>query len=158
MAKVNINILGIRDLKWTAIGEFNSDEDCIYYYIYSCGQELLRRKGVVIIVNKRVWNAVLECNFKNYRIISVHFQGKLFNITVTHLSLKDDAEKVLHSICQNLENSTVTKGLEKVSFHSNPKERQCQRMIKLPHNCTHLSSVQSLSHVWLFVTPWIAAR
>ena len=54
MAKVNINILGIRDLKWTAIGEFNSDEDCIYYYIYSCGQELLRRKGVVIIVNKRV--------------------------------------------------------------------------------------------------------
>ena len=54
MARVNMDILGIGELKWTAMGEFNSDEGCIYYYIYSCGQELLRRKGVVIIVNKRV--------------------------------------------------------------------------------------------------------
>ena len=53
--------------------------------------------------------------------------------------LKDDAVKVLHSICQHLENSAVATGLEKVSFHSNPKERQCQRMLKLPHNCTHLT-------------------
>ena len=75
---MNVNILEISELKWAGMGEFNSDDLYIYYY----GQESLRRKGVVIIVNKRDWNAVLECNFKNYRIISVHFQGKSFNITV----------------------------------------------------------------------------
>ena len=65
MARVNINILGIRDLKWTGMGEFNSDD----HYIYYCGQEFLRRNGVAIIVNKRVRNAVLECSFKNDRMI-----------------------------------------------------------------------------------------
>ena len=78
MAKVNINILGISELKWTGMGEFNSDDHYIYYY----GQESLRRNGVAIIVNKRVRNAVLGCNLKNDRMISVHFQGKPFNITV----------------------------------------------------------------------------
>ena len=69
MARVNINILGIRELKWTGIGEFNSD----YHYVYYCGQESLRRNGVAIMVNKRVWNAVLGWNLKNYRRISVRF-------------------------------------------------------------------------------------
>ena len=79
VARVNINILGISELKWTGMGEFNSDD----HYIYYCGQESLRRNGVAIIVNKRVQNAVvLGCNLKNNRIISVHFQGKPFNITV----------------------------------------------------------------------------
>ena len=78
MARVNINILGIRELKWTGMGEFNSDD----HYIYYCGQESLRRNGVAIIVNKRVQNAVLGCNLKNNRMISVHFQDKPFNITV----------------------------------------------------------------------------
>ena len=78
MARVNIDILGINELKWTGMGEFNSD----YHYIYYCGQESLRRNGVAIIVNKRVWNAVLGCNLKNDRMISVHFQGKPFSITV----------------------------------------------------------------------------
>ena len=78
MARVNINILGISELKWTGMGEFNSDN----HYIYYCGQESLRRNGVAIMVNKRVRNAVLGCNLKNDRMISVHFQGKLFNITV----------------------------------------------------------------------------
>ena len=77
MARVNVNILGIRELRWTGMGEFNSDDHCIYY----CGQESLRRNGVAIIVNKRVQNAVLGCNLKD-RMISVHFQGKPFNITV----------------------------------------------------------------------------
>jgi len=77
-ARVNINILGISELKWTGMGEFNSDDHYIYYY----GQESLRRNGVAIIVNKRVQNAVLGCNLKNNRIISVHFQGKQFNNTV----------------------------------------------------------------------------
>ena len=75
-ARVNIDILGIRELKWTGMGEFNSDG----HYIFSCGQEYLRRNGVAIIVNKRVQTAVLGCNVKNDRVISVHFQGKSFNI------------------------------------------------------------------------------
>ena len=76
--RVNIDILEISELKWTGMGEFNSDD----HYIYYCRQESLRRNGVAIIVNKRVWNAVLRCSLKNDRIISVHFQGKPFNITV----------------------------------------------------------------------------
>ena len=78
MARVNIDILGIRELRWTGMGEFNSDD----HYIYYCGQESLRRNGVGIMVNKRVLNTVLGCNFKNDRMISVRFQGKPFNITV----------------------------------------------------------------------------
>ena len=78
MARVNINILEISELKWTGMGEFNSDD----HYIYYCGQESIRRNGVAIIVNKRVQNAVLGCNLKNDRMISVRFQGKPFNITV----------------------------------------------------------------------------
>ena len=73
-----IDILGISELKWTGLGEFNSDD----HYIYYCVQESLRRNGVAIIVNKRVQNAVLGCNLKNDRMISVRFQGKPFNITV----------------------------------------------------------------------------
>ena len=78
MARVNVNILGISKLKWTGMGEFNSDDHCIYYY----GQESLRRNGVAIMVNKRVQNAVLECYLKNNSLISVHFCGKPFNIAV----------------------------------------------------------------------------
>ena len=78
MARVNVNILGISELKWTGISEFNSDD----HYIYYCGQESLRRNGVATMVNKRVQNAVLGSNLKNNRMISVHFQGKPFNITV----------------------------------------------------------------------------
>ena len=71
MARVNVNILGISELKWTGMGEFNSDD----HYIYYCGQESLRRSGVEIMVNKRVQKPVLGCNFKNDRMTSVHFQG-----------------------------------------------------------------------------------
>ena len=78
MARVNVNILGISELRWIGMGEFNSDD----HYIYYCGQEPLRRNGVALVVNKRVQNAVLEYNLKNDRMISVHFQGKQYNITV----------------------------------------------------------------------------
>ena len=78
MARVNVDILGISELKWTGMGEFNSDD----HYIYYCGQESIRRNGVAIMVSKRVRNAVLGCNVKNNRMISVHCQGKPFNITV----------------------------------------------------------------------------
>ena len=75
---MNIDILGIDELKWTGMGECNSDD----HYIYYCGQKSLRRNGVAIIVNKRVQNAVFGCSLKNNRMISVRFQGKPFNITV----------------------------------------------------------------------------
>jgi len=78
MARVNINILGVSELKWTGMGEFNSDD----HYIYYCRQESLRRNGVAIMVNKRARNAALGCNLKNDRMISVRFQGTPFNITV----------------------------------------------------------------------------
>ena len=81
MAKVNIYILGISELKWTGMGEFNSDD----HYIYYCGQESLRRNAVAIMVNKRVQNAVLGNNLKNDRMIAVRCQGKPFNITVTQV-------------------------------------------------------------------------
>ena len=82
MARVNIDIVGISELKWTGMGEFNSD----VHYIYYCGQESLRRSGVAIIVKKRIRNAVLGCNLKNDRMISVHLQGKPSNITVIQVS------------------------------------------------------------------------
>ena len=79
MARVNVDILGISELKWTGMGELNSDG----HYVYYCGQGSLRRNGVAIMVNKRVPNAVLGYNLKNDRMMSAHFQGKPFNITVT---------------------------------------------------------------------------
>ena len=78
MARVNIDILGVSELKWMGMDGFNSDD----HYIYYCGQEALRRNGAALIINKRVPNVVLGCNLKNDRMISVHFQGKPFNITV----------------------------------------------------------------------------
>ena len=91
MARVNVDILGISELKWTVMGEFNSD----YHYIYYCGQESLRRNGVAIMDNRRVQNAVLGCNLKNDRMISVHLQGKLVNITVIQVyAPTSNAEKL----------------------------------------------------------------
>ena len=78
MERVNVDSLALSKLKWTGMGECNSDD----HYIYYCGQESLRQNGVTIMVNRRVQNSVLGCNLKNGRIISVHFQGKPFNITV----------------------------------------------------------------------------
>ena len=79
MAGVNVNILGISELKWTGMGEFNSDD----HYIYYCGHQSLRRNGVAIMVKKRVQNAILGYSLKNDRMISVCFQGRPFNITVS---------------------------------------------------------------------------
>ena len=82
MARVNVDILGISELNWTGMGDFNSDD----HYIYCWVQESLRRNGLAIMVNKRVWNAVLGRKLKNDRMISVHFQGKPFNIMVIQAS------------------------------------------------------------------------
>ena len=90
MARVNIDILGICELRWTGMDEFNSDDHYIYYF----WQESFRRNGVAIIVNKRVQTAVLGCNLKNNRMLSVHFQGKPFNITVIQVyALTSNAEE-----------------------------------------------------------------
>ena len=90
MGRVNTDILGINELKWTGMGEFNSDD----HYIYYCGQEPIRRNEVANTVNKRLQNAVPGCNLKNDRMISVHFQGKPFNITVIQVyDLTSNAEE-----------------------------------------------------------------
>ena len=90
MARVNIDNIGISELKWTGMGEFNSDDHYIYYW----GQESLRRNGVAIMVKNRVRNAVLGCNLKNDRMISVRFQGKPFNITgIQAYALTSNAEE-----------------------------------------------------------------
>ena len=94
MARVNVDILGISELKWTGMGEFNSDD----HYIYYCGQESCRRNGVAIMVN-RVRNAVLGCNLKNDRMISVHFQGKPFNITVIQVYAPTSKAEVVEVEC-----------------------------------------------------------
>ena len=90
MARLNVDILRISELKWTGMGEFNSDD----HYIYYCGQESLRRHGVAIIVNKRVWNTVLGCSLKTDRMISVRFQGKPLNIMIIQVyALTSNAEE-----------------------------------------------------------------
>ena len=93
MTRVNIDILGISELRWTRMGEFNSAD----HYVSYCGQESLRRNGVTIMVNKRVQNAVLGCNLKNDRMISVHFQGKPFKIYIDTIHL------ILHDCINNTE-------------------------------------------------------
>ena len=101
MARVSVNILGISKLKWTRIGEFNSDN----HYIYYCGQESLRRNGVAIMGNKRVRNAVLGCNLKNDRMISVCFQGKPFSITViqVYAPTSNSEETEVERFCEDLQ-------------------------------------------------------
>ena len=101
MARVNVNILGISELKWTGMGEFNSDD----HYIYYCGQESLRRNGVAIMVNKTVQNAVLGRNLKNDRMITIHFQGKPFNVTViqVYAPTSNAEEAEVEWFCEDLQ-------------------------------------------------------
>ena len=106
MVSVNFDILGINELKWTGMGEFNSDD----HYIYYCGQDSLRRNGVALIVSKRVWNAVLVCNLKNDRMISVHFQGKPFNLIViqVYAPISNAEEAEVERFYEDLQDLLVT--------------------------------------------------
>ena len=115
MARENTDILGIRKLNWTGMGEFNSDDHYIYHY----GQESLRRNGVAIIINKRVRNAVLGCNLKNDRMISVHFQGKPFNITVIQVyALTINAEEAdIEQIYEDLQGLLELTPTKRCPFH-----------------------------------------
>ena len=92
MAQVNVDILGISKLRWTGMGGFNSDDNYIYY----CGQESLRKNGVAIMVNKRARNAVLGCNLKNDRMISLRLHGKPFNITVIQVCAPTSIAEVVN--------------------------------------------------------------
>ena len=122
MAWVNVDILGISGLKWTGMGEFNSDD----HYIYYCGQESLRRNGVAIMVNERVRNAILGSNLKNERMISVRFQGKPFNITLIQVyapsSNAEEAEvERFYEDPQDLLELTPQKDILYVIVHWNAK-------------------------------------
>ena len=115
LARVNIDILGIRELRWTGMGEFNSDD----HYIYYCGQESLRQNGVAIVLNKKVRNAVLGCNLKNDRMISVRFLGKPFNIRVIQVNvLTSNAEEAeVEGFCEDLQDLLeLTSKKKKMSF------------------------------------------
>ena len=109
-------ILGISELKWMGMGKFNSE----VHYIYYCGQESLRRNGVALTVNKRVWNAVLGCNLKNDRMISVFFQGKPFYITVIQFyALTSNAEEVdVESFYEDLQDLLELTPKKKMFFSS----------------------------------------
>ena len=119
MARVNVDIFGISEVKWTGMGKFNSDD----HYIYYCGQESLRRNGVALIVNKRVQNAVHGCSLKNDRMISVHFHGKPFNIMVIQVyapttNTKEVGVRGFYEDLQDLLELTPKKKKKKMSFSS----------------------------------------
>ena len=127
MAIVNVYILGISELKQMGMGEFNSDD----HYIYYCEQESLRRNGVTLVVNKRVQNAVLGCNLKNDRVISVYFQGKPFNITVIQvyapITVAEEAEvKWFYEDLQDV----LEIVLNKMSFSSQGTGMQKQKVMR----------------------------
>ena len=115
MVRVNVNILGISELKWTGMGEFNSDD----HYIYYCGQESLRRNGVAIMVNKILQNAVLGCNLKNNRMISVRLQGKPFNITgiQVYAPTSNDEEAEVEWFYEDLQNLLELTPKKRCLFH-----------------------------------------
>ena len=146
MARVNIDILGISQLKWTGMGEFNSDE----HYIYYCRQQSLRGNGVTIIVNKRVRNAVLRCNLKNDRMISVHFQGKPFNITVIQVySPASNAEEAevewFYADLKDLLELTLQK---RCPFHYRELERKSRKSRNTGSN----------RQIWPWNTEWSRAK
>ena len=125
MVGVNIDILGISELKWTGMGELNSDDHCICY----CGKESLRRNGVAIMVNKRVQNAVLACNLKNDRMISVHFQGKPYNITViqAYAPTSNAEETEVERFYEDLQDLLELTPPKRCPFHYRGLECKCRK-------------------------------
>ena len=126
MARVNIDILRISELKWTGRGEFNSDD----HYIYHCGQESLRRNGVALRVNKKVQNTVLGYNLKNDRMICVHFQGKPFNITVIQVyapTTNAKEAKSDHQFYEDLQDLLELTPQKRCPFHHRGLECKCRK-------------------------------
>ena len=145
MARVNVDILGISELKWTGMGEFNSDDNYIYY----CGQKSLRRNGAAIIVNQRVWNAVLGCSLKNDRMISVHLQSKPFNITVIQVYvLTSNAEEAeAERFCENLQD-VLELTPKKCLFHYRGLECRSRKS----------KNICSNRQIWRWSTEWSRAE
>ena len=138
MVRVNIDILGINELKWVGMGKFNSDDHFIYY----CGQEYLRRNRIALIINKRVWNTVLGCNLKNDRMISVCFQGKPFNITVIQVCVSTTMLKKLKwMVLWRLTRPSRTNTGKRCPFH-------CRRL-----ECQSRKSRDTWSNRWVW--PWV---
>ena len=164
MARLNINILGISEIKWTGMGEFNSD----YHYIYYCGKESLRRNRETPHSQQRVWNAVLRCNLQSNRMISFHFQGKPFNITIIQLyvpttdSEETEVEQFYVGLQDILELAPKKKiclfdhrGLECKSRKSRESRRTGKFGLGVQSEVVHMLS--HFSHVRLFATLWTVA-
>ena len=144
--RVNIDSPGISWLRWTGMCELNSDD----HYIYYCGQESLRRNGVAIIVNKRVWNAVLGCNLKNDRMNSVRFQGKPFNITVIQAyALTSSAEEVkVEQFYENLQELLEPAPQKICPFHYRGLECKSRKS----------RNTWSNRQIWPWSTEWSRAK
>ena len=143
---MNIDILGISELKWTGMGELNSDD----HYIYYCGQESLRRNEVALIVNKRVWNAVLGHNLKNDRMTSVHFQSKPFNITVIQV----------YALTSNAEEAEVERFFENLQglLELTPKKRCPFHYTGLECKSRKSRNTGSNRQIWPWSTEWSRAK
>ena len=143
--KSEVNILGISELRWTGMGEFNSDGPYIYY----CGQESHRRNGVAIMVNKRVWNAVLGCSLKNNRMISVHFQGKPFNIMVIQV----------YALTSNTEEAEVKQFYEDLQpFRTNTQKRCPFHYRGLECKSRKSRNTWSNRQIWPWSREWSRAK
>ena len=146
MASVNVDILGISKLIWTGMGEFNSDD----HYIYYCRQKSLRRNGVALMVNKRVRNAVLGCNLKNDRMISVHFQGKPFNITViqVYAPTSNAEEAEVEQFCDDLQDLLELTPKKRCPFHYRGLECKSRKS----------RNTWSNRQIWPWNTEWSRAK
>ena len=146
MTIVNIDILGIGQLRWTGMGEFNSDDHDIYY----CRQESLRRNGVAIIVNKRVWNAVLGCSVKNHRMISVRFQGKPFSIMVIQVNAptSNAEEAKVQRFYEDLQDLLELTSKKRCLFHYRGLEGKSRRS----------RNSWSNRQIWPWSTEWSRAK
>ena len=146
MLKVNIDILGISELKWTGVGEFNS----YYHYIYYCQQESHCKNGVALIVNKRVQNAVLRCNLKNNRMISVCFQGKPFNIAIiqVYTPTSNAEEAQVECFCEDLQDLLELTHTKRCSFHHRGLECKSRKS----------RDIWSNRQIWPWSTKWRRAK
>ena len=124
MARVNFNILGICELKWTRMGEFSSDD----HYIYYCGQESLRRSGVAIMVNRRVPNAVLGCNLKNDRMVSIYFQGKPFTVIQVYAPTSNAEEAEVRRFYEDLQDLLELTPEKRCPFHHSGLECKSRKL------------------------------
>ena len=139
-----MDILGISELKWTRMGEFNSDD----HYIHYCGQESLRRNGVVLIVHQRVWNAVLGCSLKNDRMISVHFQGKPFSITVIRVYAPTTEKAEVEWLYEDLQDLLELTPKKRCLFHHRGLECKSRK----------LRDTWSNKQIWPWSTKWNRAK